>query len=200
MLNRIILGTFTLILLLASGCATTKTSGFLSGSEQLHKGQFLENYWADAGLKPQTLTKILVEDIDISRITDQPPVTRAEASQWLKTAIVSSIQAQPGWQTGVSGESPTAKLSLAITFLTPGSANGRIIAGEFGLGHAIVQVDGKLVDASSGKEVAAFSVRRRDSGSIGFEDALGDVSPRLVKRMLDKIASDVVKELSASPN
>ena len=66
------------------------------------------------------------------------------------------------------------------------------------MGHAIVQVEGKLIDSSSGKEVACFMDRRRDSGTIGIEDLAGDAGPNLVKRMLEKIASDLAKELSAS--
>jgi hypothetical protein len=198
MLNRIIFGGFALTLFLTSGCATVKTSGFLSRYDRLHQGRYLEKCWTDAELKQQTLAKISVEDIDTSRITDQPTVTRSDASKWLKTAMVSSIQARPGWQTNEPPDSSTAKLFLAITYLTPGSAGGRILAGELGIGHAIVQVEGKLIDSNSGKEVASFADRHRDSGSIGFEDTGGDAGPKLVKRMLEKTASGVVKELSAS--
>jgi hypothetical protein len=198
MLNRIIFGSFALTLFFTSGCATVKKTGFLSGYERLHKGRYLERYWSDTELKPQTVSKISIEEIDTSQIVDQPTVTRSNASTWLKTAIVSSIRNQPGWQTNESAEPSSAKLFLAITYLTPGSAVGRIFAGELGMGHAIVQVEGKLIDSSSGKEVASFADRHRDSGSIGFEDNLGDAGPKLVKRMLEKTASDAVKELSAS--
>src|SRR5262249_28719811 len=142
MLNRIIFGGFALALFLTSGCASVKPSGFLSGYERLHQGQYLEKYWSDAELKPRTVSKISVEDIDTSRITDQQTVTRSDAAAWLKTAMVSSIQAEPNWQTNNSSDQSTAKLFLAITYLTPGSAGGRIFAGELGMGHAIVQVEG----------------------------------------------------------
>jgi len=201
MVNRIIFSGFALALLLTSGCASTvKPSGFLSGSgyEHLHQGQYVDRYWSDAELKPQALSKISIEEIDTSRITDQPSVTRSDAATWLTAAMDSSIRAQPSWQTKQSHDQPTARLFLAITYLTPGSAGGRMFAGELGMGHAIVQVEGKLIDASSNKELASFADRHRDSGSIGFEDIAGDVGPRLVRRMLEKMASDLVKELSAS--
>jgi hypothetical protein len=53
-----------------------------------------------------------------------------------------------------------------------------------------------LIKGAFFKEPAFFTDRRRDSGAIGFEDLLGDAGPKLVKRMLDGIATDVVKELS----
>jgi hypothetical protein len=87
---------------------------------------------------------------------------------------------------------------MAITYLTPGNATARILAAELGAGHAFVQVEGKLTDAKTGEEIARFADRRRDSGSIGFEDVGGDAGPRLVERLLKGISADVVKELSAT--
>ena len=192
-------GSLVLIAFFGTGCATAKKSGFLSGHERLHRGRYLESYWSDAELTRQTLSKISIEPIDTSRIRDQPTVTLADASNWLQTATVSSIQAQPGWQAlEQQPEQSTSRLFLAITYLTPGSAGGRMFAGELGMGHAIVQVEGKLIESKSGKEVACFADRRRDSGAIGFEDLAGDAGPKLVQRMLEKIAWDLGRELSAS--
>ena len=198
MFNKIISGSLALIALVSTGCATVNKSGFLSGYDRLHQGQYLESYWSDAKLTQQTVSKVFVEAIDTSRITDQPTVTLADASNWLKQATVSSIQAQPRWQAIQEPEQSSSKLFLAITYLTPGSAGGRRFAGELGMGHAIVQVEGKLIDSNSGKEVACFADRRRASGAVGLEDLTGDAGPRLVQRILEKIASDSVKELSAS--
>ncbi len=91
-----------------------------------------------------------------------------------------------------------AVLHIAITEMTPGSAGGRIFAGELGMGHAFVQVEGRLVDLESGKDLVAFADRRRSSGAIGFEDMGGDAGPRLVRRMLKGIAADLVRELEQS--
>lgn len=198
MLHKSTMAILVAVGFLATGCATAKKSGFLSGQERLHRGHALESYWSDAGLNQRILSKVFIEAIDTSRVKDQPNVTLAEASDWLKTATVSSIQARPGWQATEQPEQSTSKLLLAITHLTPGSAGGRMFAGELGMGHAIVQVEGKLIESDSGKEVACFADRRRDSGAIGFEDLAGDAGPKLVRRMLEKIASDLMQELSGS--
>ena len=88
-----------------------------------------------------------------------------------------------------------AKLEIAITEMTPGSAAGRMFAGELGLGHAWVQVEGRVVDIDLNEEVVAFSDRRRHSGAIGFRDIGGDAGPSLVREMLETIAAELVQEL-----
>lgn len=196
-LKKTIFGGFVLIAFLSTGCASANKSGYLTEYERLHQGRYLESYWADTALNQQTVSRIFIGTIDTSGITDHPNVTLDDASHWLKTSTVSSIQAQSGWQVVDQPDTSTSKLFLAITFLTPGSAAGRMFAGEFGMGHAIVQVEGKLIDSSSGKEVACFADRRRDSAVIGLEDLAGDAGPRIVKHMLMKIGSDFIKELSA---
>lgn len=198
MLNKITLVSLVFALFLGVGCSTATKSGFLSQYQQLHQGKYVEKFWSDTSLKKQTVSKIFVEPIDTSRIKDQPTVTVSDASLWLQTAINSAIKTTPGCEIETRPEQSTTKLALAITFLTPGSAGGRIFAGELGMGHAIVQVEGKLLDSNSGKEVALFADRRRDSGTIGIEDTAGDAGPRLVKGMLEKIGSHAVKEISES--
>ena len=120
------------------------------------------------------------------------------ASNELRQAIAFAIRARTSWGTVEQPDSATAKISLAITYLTPGSVAGRFWAAELGAGHAIVQVDGKVIDAVTGKEIACFEDRQRDSGAIGFEDLGGDAGPRMVKRMLESISVNFVKELSES--
>jgi hypothetical protein len=198
MLNKITLISLVFTLFLGAGCGTANKSGFLSGYQQLHQGRYVEKYWSDAALTKQTVSKIFIEPIDTSRIKDQPTVTVSDASRWLQTAINSSIKTNQSWEIEARPEQSTAKLALAITFLTPGSAGGRIFAGELGMGHAIVQVEGKLIDSNSGKEMALFADRRRDSGTIGIEDTTGDAGPKLVRGMLEKIGSHAVKEISES--
>jgi hypothetical protein len=200
MLNKFIFGSFALILLFTVGCSSpVRNSGFLSGYERLHQGRYLKKYWADAGLNQTTIANLSLEEIDSSRIMDCPTVSRDEAVSWLKAALISSAQAQPNWQISETPSQAPAKLSLAITYLTPGSAGDRIFAGELGLGNAFVQVEGKLVNSSSGQELAAFADRRQDSGSMGLEDTAGDAGPKLVKRMLEKLAADIVRELATVP-
>ena len=63
-----------------------------------------------------------------------------------------------------------ARLELAITEMTPGSSSVRLWAGEFGAGHAFVQVEGQVLYVESGTELATFCDRRRASGAAGLKD------------------------------
>lgn len=196
MFHKVRFGLLAVIALVGAGCATANKSGFLSGYERLHSGRHLEDYWSAPELSSLATAKIYVEPVETSRVKDQPGVSVEDAARWLKEAAVSSIDAQPGWSTVEQPEASTSKLVLAITYFTPGSAEGRIFAGELGLGHAIVQVEGRLIESGTNKEIACFSDRRRDSGAIGFEDVVGDAGPKLVNRLLRHIARDVAKELA----
>jgi len=187
------------LVLSGTGCSTTAVkSDFLTQQQPLHKGKHLDNYWSSADLAKTNLAKIYLEPIDTSRIKDVPEISRDTAAHTLKFAALENIRFPGGWKAVDEPGDATAKLSLAITHLEPGSMMSRAWAAEFGAGHAYVQVDGKLVDMASGKEVACFMERRRDSGSIGFEDLGGNAAARMVKRMLERIAADAVKEISES--
>jgi hypothetical protein len=190
---------FGAIIGLGTGCSTTAVrSDFLSGTEQLHKGRYVESYWSAPNFTKESLARIYLAPIDTSRIQDAPGITASAASDCLKLATISNIRSPGGWSVTEQQETATATLALAITYLTPGSVAGRFWAAELGAGHAFVQVEGKLTDTSTEKEIARFADRRRDSGSIGFEDLGGNAGPRLVKRMLEAISSDFIKELSAT--
>ena len=65
------------------------------------------------------------------------------------------------------------------------------------MGHAAVQVEGRLVDSVTNRELAGFSERRTDTGRAGFEDLGGDAGSTLVEHMLDHIVTDLIQELSA---
>ena len=79
--------------------------------------------------------------------------------------------------------------------MTPGSSSGRMIAGEFGLGHAVVQVEGKMTDAKTHDTIATFGDLRQSSGMIGLQDLAGDAGADLVRDMLEDIGADVMKEI-----
>ena len=185
--------------LMLTGCTTnTVPSNFLAGTEGLHAGKFVQSYWSASNVDRTNLAKIYLKPIDISQIQDAPDITAATAADALKNAAIKDIRKTGELDVTDKPESATATLALAITFMTPGSVSGRFWAAELGAGHAFVQVEGKVNDAATGKEIAAFADRRRDSGSIGFEDLGGDAGPRLVKRMVEAISSDFIKELLAT--
>jgi hypothetical protein len=60
--------------------------------------------------------------------------------------------------------------------------------------RAFVQVESQIVDIASREPAVVLADRRRSSGTIDFEDLGGDAGPRLVQRMLEEIAADLVQE------
>jgi hypothetical protein len=191
------IGCLIAIAFVCFGCATPEKSNFLTGDEPMQHGKYVNSYWSAGEIDKQIFSKIYIEPIDVSRIKNYPEVPTMVASNELRQAIAFAIRARTSWQTVEQPDLASAKISLAITYLTPGSAAGRMWAAELGAGHAIVQVDGKVSDVT-GKEIASFEDRQRDSGAIGFEDLGGDAGPRMVKRMLESISLNFVKELSES--
>ena len=90
------------------------------------------------------------------------------------------------------------RLDLAITHMDPGSRAKRLLAGEFGAGHAQLQIEGKVIDVESNEVVASFAERRRSSGAIGIEDVAGDAGPHIIEHLVSLISADVNSELLAS--
>ena len=180
------------------GCATAKKAAFVENFQQMKRGRYVERFRANArSLTPETLRRVELDQIDTSRIADTPKVSRVEAGQWLKEAMIAELKKRPGCNLATNGAPATSRLSLAITEMNPGSQAARIIAAELGAGHAFVQVEGKLTSVS-GEEIAAFVDRRRSSGATGFEDLGGDAGPKLIERMIKGISADAIAELTGT--
>jgi hypothetical protein len=187
-----------LVIALASGCSTgVQKTNFHSDYNRLHQGKYIKGFWAAPGLERQAVSRIFVEPIDTSRMEPQEKVPATNAVFWLKNSIQDHLKTEPPCGLATEVSESTAKLTVAITYLTPGSASGRRWAGELGAGHAIVQVEGKLIDSKTGNELADFAERRRDSGAVGFEDFASDASAVLIRRLLTNVGEDFVKELAA---
>lgn len=182
------------------GCATATQSGFLKDYDILQDGSYLEKYWSDKStIERKKYSKIRIEKIDVTRISDKKGVTAQDCAVWLKSALTENAGELRADVTFMNGDIQTdAMLYIGVTEMTPGSAAGRIFAGEVGMGNAFVQVEGRIVDIESGKEIMAFADRRRSSGATGLEDLGGDAGPRLVRRMLGQIAADLFRELKQS--
>lgn len=180
--------------LLLAGCSSTPTtSGYLSDYSQLKPGKYLEEFWADTGLIDKSeAPNIHLGEISTPGISDKNNVTVTECISWLRNSLL-------GWK-AVSNSPSDAKyrLDVAITYMDPGSASERVLAGEFGAGHAKVQVEGKVVETKSGQVVATFAERRRSSGAIGLDDVGGDSGPHLVESMIESISKDVNSELMST--
>jgi hypothetical protein len=188
-----------LIVLFAAGCSTgVQKTNFHSDYSRLHQGKYIKGFWAAPELDRHTVSRVFLEPIDTSRMEFQEKVPATNAVFWLKNSIQDHLKTEPPCGFATQSANSTAKLTVAITYLTPGSASGRFWAAEFGAGHAIVQLEGKLTDSKSGNELADFAERRRDSGAIGFEDFAGDASAVLIRRLLTNVGDDFVKELAGA--
>ena len=198
MRNKLLRVCLAVVALVGSGCATTANkSGFLSGYERMHQGLYLQNYRSAPELSGRACSKIYITPIDTSGLKNQRDVRVSDVSKWLKTAVVTAMHAETRWSVAERADESTSKLEMAVTFYTPGSSGRRVFAGQFGMGRAAVQVEGRLIDSATNQELAGFTERRTDTGSAGFEDIGGDAGSKLVERMLNQIGADLIKELSS---
>ena len=189
-------------LLFVGACGTAKQTGYLQNYQNLRPGKYVENYWSNSELvRKHQNSRLQLMSINTGKISDQPGVTVEDCKDWVKIGLLKGSKDDVD---RVTLESPTrdaqALLEIAITEMTPGSAGGRMLAGEFGLGHAIVQIEGKIVDAQTKEEISLFSDLRRSSGMIGLQDISGDAGPSLVRQMLLEIGVDIMMEIKAEFN
>jgi Domain of unknown function (DUF4410) len=199
MVTNLNICTAMLITIFAAGCSTgVKKTNFHSDYSRLHQGKYIKGFCRAPELNKEAVSRVFLEAIDTSQMGPQEKVPPTNAVFWLKNSVQDHLKTEPPCGLAAEASESTAKLTLAITYLTPGSASKRTWAGEFGAGHAIVQVEGKLTDSKTGNELAEFAERRRDSGAIGFEDIGGDAGPTLVRRLLVNVGDDFVKELAGA--
>jgi hypothetical protein len=172
--------------------ASPKPSGYLSDYDRLVEGEYLEAYWVDMPrVEKNAPPRFLLGEIAVSGIKDHKGVTVSDCVRWLRDDLL----AKPAFS---NGEGARYRLDLAITYMNPGSAAKRIWAGEFGAGHAKLQIEGKVVDTQSSEVVAEFAERRRSSGSLGAQDLKGDAGPHIIEHLVSLVSADIDSELRAS--
>lgn len=177
-------------------CSTPVSTGYLDQQALHQPGQYLDGVWCSdrVGQKP-AYSEVRVSSIQAIGIEDHRGVSTADAVAWLSARL--GVSGGEDVLLRFSDDGPVASLELAITEMDPGSAAARIWAGELGAGHAFVQVEGKLTDATDGTLLCELVQRTRASGAIGFRDVGGDSGPAMVKEMLGMIAAAVRDELRA---
>ncbi len=172
--------------------ASPKPSGYLSDYDRLVEGEYLEAYWVDMPrVEKSAPPRFLLGEIAVSGIKDHKGVTVSDCVGRLRDDLL----AKPAFS---NGEGARYRLDLAITYMNPGSAAKRIWAGEFGAGHAKLQIEGKVVDTQSSEVVAEFAERRRSSGSLGAQDLKGDAGPHIIEHLVSLVSADIDSELRAS--
>ena len=193
---RILASWFALSLGIAS-CSTPQTTGYLADYAHLEKGRFIEMYFADrSSIAKGHYNRLVLGSISTDAIRDQKNVSRSESVRWLRNSLLLSPEASADPVVlSKPGAGATAQLDLGITEMNPGSAAARILAGEFGAGHAWVQVEGRVTDPQGGATLATFAERRRSSGATGFRDVGGDSGPALIEELIEEIGADIRREL-----
>ena len=121
-----------------------------------------------------------------------------DISDWLSAAVALAVHQSGSWKVVDRAEESTSQLEMAVTYCTRGSSTGRALGGGLGVGRAAVQVEGRLVDSATNKELACFTDRQADTGQGGLEDLGGDAGPELIERMLERVGAILTMELSAS--
>ncbi|MGK0176730.1 MAG: hypothetical protein ACJAYS_001163 [Lentimonas sp.] len=185
-----------IVSILASGCNTVRDTGYFHEYSILRSGRFLEKTW-HSGENISQYNEIKVVKIDIEMIKDAKGITTEDARRELKKNLqrFSKIHGLRLIFDATDNSDSEYELKVAVTEMTPGSAAARIWFGELGIGHAKIQVEGRLSDQTTPQDIFLFSDRRGDSGAIGLADLGGDAGPSLVKKMLLSLAEDIVFEL-----
>ena len=172
--------------------ASPKPSGFLSDYDRLVEGEYLEAFWVDLSrIERTSAPRIQLGEIETAGSKNHKGVSVADCVGWLRQDLLAS-------QMISDDASAPYRLDLAITHMDPGSAAKRILAGEFGAGHAQLQIEGRVIASESGEVVAECAERRRSSGAIGVQDLAGDAGPHIIEHLVSLISDDVANELVAA--
>jgi len=179
-------------------CSTPVSTGYLDRQALLQPGQYLDGAWcSDRVGQAPAYSEVRVVSVEALGIQDRRGVSTRDAVSWLRAQLGLGSDESSGDDVLLrfSDKGPIANLELAITEMDPGSATARIWAGEFGAGHAFVQVEGKLTDATEGTLLCELVQRTRASGAVGFRDLGGDSGPAMVEQMLGMVARALRDEL-----
>lgn len=185
------------VVLLSTGCATTSTveqTGFLRNYGLLQHGTYLDAVHTAPTFTPRRYSGVLVsverglqpspEGLSVERLTQY--LVLQVTSQLRETKLFSVVTDKTS---EIPVDSNVLRCELAITRLDPGS---RALRWWFSAGHSIVQVEGRLVDATTGQEMLTFAEKRR---GVAFFDITGGDPEALIEQDLREFAEELVKQL-----
>lgn len=178
------------------GCVSTRYSqcSILEHNQETKRGKYVDKVWIDnsllAGIKAGNL---YLGKTSVDSIRDEKGITRKKCQNLLSQYFLESNQNTDI----VSNPSDSGEfmIDLIFTNMSPGDAGSRIWAGEFGLGHANVEIQAIVVN-KDGKRVIEISDSRNNSGAIGFRDTFGDSGPQLVEELIKEISDNILQELN----
>jgi hypothetical protein len=184
-----------IVALILIGCGAPKASPFLADAPPLKRGEAIKGYGSTGTLSRQLIARVYVDTVDVAQIANQPKYQRMAADEF-RASAVKTIYHADGWGITDFPQQCSSRLMLAVTKLDPGSGAGRIFAGELGMGNASIHMEAKLIDAATGKPVAAFASDMTDSGNAGIDDMGPNGTERILKRLFDRFNEDIVKQVN----
>ena len=147
--------------------------------------------WDKADTYHQPVIKL--GNIDITKAVQTSKVDPKEYKEWFRSEIINAAKKLKINLVEEGSSNYDLELRVTLSKLDPGSAAGRMIAAELGLGLANVKIEGELID-KNGSNVIVFKESRSASANIGFDDIKGDAGPAALRNMVVKIASEIMEE------
>lgn len=193
---------FLLAISIASlvGCASTpEQTGYLKNYNDLQAGEHVDGIRVSPGFQISKYSAIMVH----AATPLKHPIRQAALDSYvgyLQREMIVQLQrsgyvaeVMDGGQ-GTPSPINALRCELAITELDPGSQAMRWFMGEFGAGHSVIQVEGRISDAQTDQELVTFVERRR--GAAVFDITGGD-SQALIEQDLRETARMFVQELAS---
>jgi len=193
-------GPVILAILLVGCTSTPKETDYSQGELPRIPGGYVDGAWFDVSkITRFGFTGVELSSVESFRVSDVKNISVAEALSWLREGLTERQAANQILAGNNSGA--VAELEVVLAELDPGSTIVRFWAGEFGAGHAWIQVEGIVKEADTGSVVGRLVQRTRISGVFGLHNSrFKDSGPVLVRQMLLKAGrafrSEVVTALS----
>jgi len=183
------------------GCATVERSAYLKSDIPFQKGEFVEKYYKDPNFKITDYPEVLIQMDSYDVVNDTKTVDLRSLKDYLKTITRVELKNSGIFEKVSDVEDDAKQISskklictLAITRLDPGSRAMRWMFGELGAGHTHVQVEGKLIDYETGKELFAFADHRAGAAVL---DITGGDPTTYIREDITNIVAGLVKTLLA---
>ena len=183
---------------LASSCAGVEPSGYLKNTPLLSKGHFLDlvyrtpsfnvNRYKTLALHVEPSFNFPSDGFSIKGLNSYLGSNLAD--RFRETGAFSEVTSNP--DTATSPPNNSLICSVAITQMDSGNRTLRWFFGEFGAGHTVIQVEGKMTDVRTGEELMSFIENRRGAA---VTDITGGDSQGLLEQDLREISDRIVKEV-----
>jgi len=187
-----------LMILLVSCTSTPIETDYSQGELPRTPGTYIDGAWFDfSKIAELGITGVELTSVEPFRVSDVKNITVDEALNWLREGLTERQTTDQILAGGKSGA--VAELEVVLTELDPGSTRTRFWAGEFGAGHAWIQVEGIIKEAETGSVVGRLVQRTRISGVFGLHNSRAkDSGPVLVRQILLKAGRAFQSEVATA--